>query len=294
MKKLFVYTLILLLAPAAFAKWPGNNDMDQALEKAILSANSHEKGVIPVTFDVMAEFDELYAKPNYLTKKCVAVRISDEYLLASLACRGAKDTATKHTSLGSAGSEAVKNAKLAYRRVTGATVAGEEIPSKNIVEDEKSRLILIRLDINKDQMNNRNLQDVLQDVPMPNLFIPKDPKSLLDTFPTVMVNRNRMPNTGRTCAKVSVKEVCSDKGCFKVCWKPISAQTGSPLFGLQDNSEQEFLLGFNAAEPDGESRTSGEEYFLLTEDTVPFLQKNMTPSAFAKVKKKIVDEEYFK
>ena len=100
-----------------------------------------------------------------------------------------------------------------------------------------------------------------------------------------------MPNVGRTCKNVSVKKVCSEEGCFKVCWKPISAQTGSPLFGLPDDSQEEFLLGFNAAEPDGENRTSGEVYYLLNSKTVPFLQKNMKPSAFKQLR--IVNETDF-
>lgn len=295
MKKL-LSALCLCLTATAFAgglSVQGRQTLDQAVQAAATrldptSTGSHEDGVIPVTFRVLAKFDEDYAKENKLDKDCVAVRVSSQYLMASMACIGLSDRATKNSYAGAGSAPYRITTKVAYRTIDYVQIGSEKIQSSDIYTSYAARVILIRWN-----GKNANLKKQIAGLPIPNLFIPKNPASLKTTFSKVVVNRNRMPNTGRTTANVKISSVCSQKGCFDVEWKAISAQTGSPIFGLHKDTNQEFLLGFNSAEPDGAHRESGETYYLLTDKVSTFLQDTLEPEAFAKVQRKIVDETFF-
>ena len=298
MKKLLLLLIAAIttmtFAPCASAADPQIMDkLNEELTKMKIvdptSTDSHEDGVFEVTFRVRSKFDEPYAKEHAFDKTCAAVRISTHYVLASMVCIGYSNTSQKTTYMGAGEPPAVTQTPVAYRIVDYATIEGQKISAKNIFTNYDARVILLRWDD-----KNAKLKKELSPLPIPNLFIPKNPQSLKTTFDDIVVNRNRFPNVGRTTADVDIATICTATRCFQVEWKAIDAQTGSPIFGLLDNNNQEFLLGFNAAEPIGSNRQSGKTYFLLTDKLVPFLRQVMDEQEFNNVQRKIVDETFFK
>ena len=289
MRKLLLL-LSICVASTAFAgeiSMQGLQKIAQAAQEAAFlmptSTGSHENGVIPIKLDVVSKFDQEIAKENSLVKDCVAVRIAPQYLLASLACRAVEDVGYKKTPSGNV------QDKVAYRYVRSIQIFGEIISGNDIYESETARAILIHWD-----PNNIILKSQIAPLPIPNLFIPKRPVTLKSVFDTVVVNRNRMPNTGRTITELKVTDVNAKKQTFDVKRTKIRAQTGSPVFGLRKNTNQEFLMGFNAAEPFMGDRRSGTTYYYFSNQLVDFLKKYMEESSFARVNKKIVDETFFK
>ncbi len=249
------------------------------------SANSHENGVVSVTLNVESQFDEIYARTNHLQKQCAAVRIADNYLLASLACRGVSKTSLHQHYMGSSDKPEITEKPVAYRKTNSVEVKGHKITE--IQEDETSKLLLIKLDAEQ--------KKDIKDMPITNLLVAKDPKNLLNLFDEIFINRERVIFAGRTCTKTNVSRVCTDTECFEVCGTAIKGDNGDPIFGLSEKKKyQEFLLGFNDAEPIGDNRKSGTQYHFLSKASLSFLQKNLDTDAWKQVKKKTVDENFFK
>ncbi len=265
-------------------KYSISKALERAREAQQIRANMpHEKGVINVQFEVASRFDEPYAKENILHKDCVAVHIAPEYLLASMSCVGLSDTATKHSDNRSDPYDE-KGVKVDYRHILSGEVDGHHIPKANIRENKKLRLILIRLDVNKEELDNYSLRQKLSDVPIVSLFAAENLRSLPKVFKKFAVNRNKFYREDRTSEPVRITEIDWFDYTFGVAIQLVRAQTGSPLFGRADKSStQEFLLGFNAADPDGAKRKASRKYYALSPDIIPFLQKNMSPQAFEQV-----------
>lgn len=289
MKKLLLL-LSVCVASTAFAgeiSMQGLKKIELAVKQASVliptSAGSHEDGAIPITLDVVSKFDQEIAKENSLVKDCVAVRIAPQYLLASLACRAVEDVGYKKTPDGNVLD------KVAYRYVRSIKIFGETIPGKDIYESASARAILI-------YWNPKNviLKAKISPLPIPNLFIPQKPITLKGIFDTVIVNRNRWPNVGRTTTELKITDVHEKTKTFDVKRTKIRAQTGSPVFGLRNDTNQEFLIGFNAAEPIMDKRSSGKTYYYFSNQLVDFLKQYMDEASFARVNKKIVDETFFK
>ena len=248
------------------------------------STNAHKNGIVAIELTIKAKFDEPYAWENTLTKQCVAVKIAPNYLLASLTCKGTTDTATVYHYRGSTEPyEAEKNVPLEYRNIVSIQIEEETITT--FKEDKKTKLLLIKL--------NDKLAEQLQAKPTVNLFVPDDLASVGEVFEQLIVNRNSMLS-GRTCATNTFSHVCNDQQCVRVCWKAIDADNGDPIFGLNPKKDnQEFLVGFNDAEPDGANRGQGRNYRVLSQASLQFLKSNV-PDVWQRLQKKIVDESFFK
>ncbi len=300
MKKYFMTYLLACMALPVLANdtiYPDPAGLTTALQKANqqavqtstakpASAGAHEKGVIKIQLNVEAQFEEEYARTNHLTKYCTAVRIAPNYLLASLACRGTSKTAMQQHYRGKSAAPEYEEMPVAYRKINSIFIGNHQVTS--FKEDAASKLILIKVD-------EQNEFNWFADLPITNLFVAKDPHVLEDLFDEVILNREKSMWFGRTCDTAEVSAVCSDTSCFKVCWKWHAAKTGDPIFGLNNQKpSQEFLLGFNDAEPNGEQRTEGRFFRFFSQKTINFLKKNVDNATWKKIQKKTVSEDFFK
>ncbi len=290
-KILSALAALMLLSPMAQAVT--GEDVAKAVQQAAasqlhLSTKAHEKAVVPIRISVEAKFQhQSQDEPNILEKKCAAVRISSGYLLASMACVGLQKTANATDHHGSSYKK-----QVAYRKIRYIKVDGVKVSNRDIRYSEKAKLILIRLD-----GRNNDLVDKVQSKALANLFVPKNPNKIKNMFSQVFYNRTCYPiRFGRTCTETCINGVCrTNPDCYLTDDEIIDGDTGDPLFGLNpQQSTMEFLLGFNAAEPDGASRTSGRKYFYFTPESIRFIKENVSSTDWQEIQRKIVDESFFK
>ena len=298
-RKLFIVLTVLgLCAPVTHAA--SQDDFSEALnhaatqQKELLMSPSPtaHKNVIPLKITVDSMFTDVDAKGSRLVKDCPAVRISSHYLLASMACVGLSDTGTLFSYRG-AGDVPEESQEKVIRWIENVKIGKQVISKENIAASKDSKLFLIRID-----PNNQALRDAIQQKPAANLFIPKNPQMLKSTFSEVKLNREILVCSERTCATVNISNVCTESGCFRLGWKFIDGDTGDPVFGMNpDVSTEEFLLGFNLTDVDVKKRQSGRDYQFFSQETVKFLQDNVQPQSpkdWEQIKRKMVDETYFK
>lgn len=298
-RKIFSFLLAFALGPGLFAA-----TQEQALSEALQqeaqnqqalkmqhSVSAHDKGVIPIKVTVNAYIDSKYVNNDPLEKECQAVRISSHYLLASMACVGLSDYGTIMHYIG-ANSEAIKAKYKVSRSIMNVKIGGETIDGKNIVSSRDEKVFLIRID-----PNNENLKKIVQNKPAVNLFVAKDPQILKNLFSNVQINRERLCTSDRVCADVEIADVCTETGCFKLKWKMIRGDSGDPIFGLNpEDSTEEFLLGFNAADVEIDQRQAGRDYYFFSATLAQFLQKNIEKVSdldWKQIKRKMVNEDYF-
>ncbi len=274
---------------------------EKAVEQALLnkqqellmspSTNAREN-IIPLKITVGAEFvNSIEDRNDPLVKKCPAVRISSHFLLASMSCVGLSEYGTLYKSGGGSGEASVSKRKVT-RWIMDITIGKEVIQRKDIFYNRYDKLILIYIN-----PANGNLAKVIQPKPAVNLFVPKDPQSLKNTFSKQQLSRERICLSSRVCADVKVSQVCTEKGCFKLGLKFIDGDTGDPVFGLNPElSTEEFLLGFNLTDVKEDSRQSGRWYQFFTQDSVDFIKNSVekrSPKDWAQIQKKMVNETYF-
>ncbi len=301
MKKILLLLCSMLCGAYAFAA-VNALDIDNALQQAVQplkmqhSANAHEQGVIPINILVAAQVDSEYADPKPLMKECPVVRISSHYLMGSMACVGLSETATIQHSLGTAGFETTH--PEVTRWIQSAEINGQTIGQENIFLSKENKIFLIRID-----PANPELRKAVQNKPAVNIFTPLEPQSLQKTFSEVLLNREKLCSSSRTCSEMEIVSVCAENACLRVAWNAkIRGDSGDPLFGMiGENSTEEFLLGFNITDVitshSSATRQAGRTYsFFDRAQLQKFLQSVMeteTPQDWQQVQKKMVSEIYF-
>lgn len=296
-KKMKKITIILLVCVAQISWAYGvSPDLSQAVRKAVLSAvaenaslqTAHEQSVVPVTFKVRELLDSPDATPQTLEKSCTAVRIADQYLLASMACVGLEKTVWRFVN--EPEGPAIRELNVISREVMSVVVepAHFTIPQEAIYTNRDARVILIRW-----ENHNKPMVEQIGPLPIANLFVPKHPQELKNIFPQPLVNhRYYFSQEGRMVHAAQMSEVNLPEGVFLVNWKWVDAQTGDPVFGVTQD-QQEFLIGFNVTEPDIQSPRSGNRFAFFSAGTVEFLRRNMAKQSFAQISPQIADESHF-
>ena len=287
--------LILLLLSLAPISWAGvSPETLQTLKKAVLSAaqnanlqTAYEQSVVPVTFRVRELLDVPNAKPQTVEKSCTAVRVAQQYLLASMACVGLEKTVWRFVD--EPEGPAVRELNVISREVISAVVepAHFSIPQEAIYTNRDARVVLIRW-----ENHNKPLVETVGTLPVADLFVAQHPQELKNIFPQPLVNhRSYFGQEGRMVHAAQMAEVNLQEGAFVVNWKWMDAQTGDPVFGVTQD-QQAFLIGFNVTEPDSQGPRSGNRFAFFSAGTIEFLRRSMDRQSFAQISKQIKDESY--
>ncbi len=293
MKKI-VIALLVCVAQVSWA-YEVSPDLSQTVKKAVLSAvaqnanlqTAHEQSVVPVTFKVRELLDAPNATAQTLEKSCTAVRIAEQYLLASMACIGLEKTVWRFVDTPEG--PAIKELNVINREIVSVAVepAHFTIPQESIYTNRDARVILIRW-----EKHNKPMEEQVGPLPIANLFIPQHPQELKNIFPQPLVNhRHYFGQEGRMVHTAIMSEVNLPEGVFVVNWKWVDAQTGDPVFGVTQD-QQEFLIGFNVTEPDIQAPRSGNRFAFFSVGTAEFLRRNMDRQSFAQISPQITDESH--
>lgn len=285
MKRIFAALICLLGATAVFAQV--NKQAIKERLTPISSADAHKKGVTMITLVVDAEFpgrDDIDNSP--IAKKCPAVRIASNTLLASRACIDLSGKGTTYNSQGSAGVKVEENVPV-NRWIDHVEVAGQKIYSDKFYQND--RLLAIVVDGNNESANRLLLQ-----MPITDLFVAKDAEKLKTVFPKMTLNRDDMIFNDRTCAEVDIANVCTDNQCFQVCWKAIDGDTGDPVFGRNPKtSKLEYLLGFNVRNSKMNKRQSGRWYHFLSKSSLDFFKQHLPAQEWGYINQHAKDETLY-
>ncbi|WP_428065546.1 hypothetical protein [Candidatus Avelusimicrobium facis] len=301
MYKKLLTALCVLSGLACLSGTAGAVSAEKAVEQALRSkqkellmspSTNARENVIPIEITVGASFvDSIEDRNDPLVKECPAVRISSHFLLASMACVGMSEYGKLYKSGGGSGDIHISNQKV-NRWIINAKIDDNVIPGKDVFYSRADKLILIYIN-----PANPALAKIIQPKPAVNLFVPKNPQSLKNTFSKKQLNRESFCLPGRTCADVSVSQVCNENGCFKLGFKFINGDSGDPVFGLNPElSTEEFLMGFNKTDVEVTSRQSGSWYWFFTQNSVNFIKRSIEkkyPKDWSQIQKKIINETYF-
>lgn len=273
MKKLFIFLLFFCGCAALVSAQNANlpNKLNTAVKKKLAvssSANAHEDGVIMIKLMVGADFLDIDHNNEPRAKKCPAVRIAPNTLLASRACIDLSGKGKYYQYKGGGGEYDVSTHPV-KRWIDRIIINGVTIGPRDFREN--GLLLLIAID-----GTNKKLKEAIEKLPISNLFVAKNAKKLQDTFPEITLNRDDMIFSDRECANVDIATVCMSTQCFQICWKTIDGDTGDPVFGRNpDKNKLEYLLGFNATNADLDGRHSGPWYHFLSQSSLNFMRKNL-------------------
>ncbi len=291
MKKLLV--LILAFCCASVLHAQNNNGLAQKLQTAVKkrlqassSSNAHEDGVIMITLKVDAQFQDVEANNKPIDKKCPAVRIAPNTLLASRACIDLSGKGELYEYRGGGAEYAVSTHPVS-RWVENIKINDKWIGKENFRGNDK--LLVIAID-----GTNAALKSAVEKLPITDLFVAKDAQKLQTVFPKMTLNRDDTL-WGRECAEVDIVNVCTDTQCFKVCWKFIDGDTGDPVFGRNpERSNLEYLLGFNVTNSNKAQRKSGRWYHFLSQSSLNFLKNALPAQEWNYIKAHTKDETLYK
>lgn len=294
MKKLIAFLFCLAAAVVAAQAQPA-----EALERKVAkkvnqadmqtrSLNAHDKAVFDVTLRVRTRFEgQAQEEDTELNKPCSAVKIDSNWLIASLTCRGisGEAEATDHN-----GNSYLKDVK--YRKIDYIKVEGVKVMPYNFFMDEKSKVILIRVNDSQLIAELGEKGNVVA-----NLLVAKRPGAVVHAVKQAYINRENFCLPGRCSAEIDVNFYCTGSRCYKVGWKFIDGDSGDPLFFLSEKyGKAEFLAGLNVAETNGASPQSGRFYKVFDENTLRFIQaivKQHDPNAWARIQNHVVNEQTF-
>ncbi len=296
MKKL-LFLLCLCFTGSAFATTLFEQSVEAAAQKALLqaqngrtasSAGSYLRGVIPMDVTVLFSFVGTQ-RESTATKPCTAVRIAPDYLLAGTACAGSSESGYRYGH----GKTDLDRHDIASVSLFGNTLYRKDGKRKSyVVPSWGNRVMLIKL--GNDEAGKAIKQKVAA-LPIPNLFIPNDPKSLL-------FSEDKVSFFSQVTAKkknVLGAEVDADREIEAVDLKnkrfDISPNilSGQPVFGVSALKNEEFLLGFGSEFVVRSSAKKGDANY-FTRDLMSFLQAELDEASYKIVKNKQVDESYFK
>ena len=287
MKKLFILAL-LLCATTTLLNAQQNSGLMKSISKKLAessSTNAHKKGVIMITLVVDAEFTYIDATNKAIEKECPAVRIAPNTLLASRSCI---DLSGKGTLIHYTGShsEPIYTEEEVTRWVSDIKIQKESLGKNSFREEGK--LLLISID-----GSNEKLRNIVQKMPIVDLFVAKNAVSLKNTFPEITLNRDDA-FWGRECASVDVATVCTQEQCFQVCWKVIRGDTGDPVFGRNPKvNNLEYLLGFNETNADKDGRNPGRMYHFLSQSSLDFFKRSLAKQEWDYIRRHMKDETLY-
>jgi hypothetical protein len=295
MKKLLLL-LCLCFTSSAFATTLFEQTVEAAAQKALLqaqdgrpasSAGSYLRGVIPMDVTVVSSFVGTQ-KENVVTKPCTAVRIAPDYLLAGAACAGSRESGYREHY----GQTKLDKHEIASVSLFGHTVYQKYSGSKSyVVPSWGNRVILIKLGNDKE---GKAIKQKVAPLPIPNLFIPNNPKSLLFSedktsfFSQVTAKKQRI--FGEADADREIEAVDLKNKRFDISPDILS---GQPVFGVSATKNEEFLLGFGSELVVYTSAKKGDANY-FTRELMLFLQAELDEASYKIVKNKQVDESYFK
>lgn len=233
--------------------------------------NLHNTAVVDMVLTVESKWanpiNAYSAQPIVKEKPCSAVRIDQNWLMASLTCRGVGQYATAFDHNGDAYEK-----EIAYRNIKKAAIRSrashqrDTIWPSNIEVDEQAQTILLRLNL-----SNKDMADEVSEVGIAPLLIAKNPHAVKDTMKKAYINRERYKNVGRCSDCVGIERYCSANQCFETEWELIRGDAGDPLF--VSNNFREFLAGFNKAEIQGNDPQASDYYKAFTPVTKKALQR---------------------
>lgn len=237
-------------------------NVEESTSQQAAAGRPHDDAV----FDMVLTVKSKLQTNNYaetFSKPCSAVLIDQNWLLASLYCRGVGPTASFYDHHGeiSAGSKYVEYRKILKAAIRAkASHARDVIWPRDIFIDESANIILLRID-------NTNL-DLVDEVNTngrkpASLLIPNEPSLVAKYAYEGYINRERFCNFGRCSDAVDVK--CNGTACHQTGWELINGDAGDPLFVVSSRDKKsEFLFGFNTAEIIGHDPQSGSTYSTFT------------------------------
>lgn len=288
MKRIFAVLICLLGTATVFAQL--NKQIIEHKLKPLSSAGAHKNGVTMITLMVEAEFPEYgenEVQPSTIAKKCPAIRIAPNTLLASRACMDLRETGTIFHDYSSGGIGVEENVKV-NRWIDSVKIKGHEILSDQFFQSD--RLLAVVVDANNKEVNN-----LVQQMPVTNLFVAKDPQQLKTVFSKMTLNRNDKIFNSRECAPVDIANVCTGTQCFQLCWKMIDGKTGDPVFGRNPKTNNsEYLLGFNVTNSERKERKTGRWYHFLSQSSLDFFKKYLPAEEWDYIKNHVKDEKLYK
>lgn len=287
MKRILAALICLFGTAAVFAQAPTVNKlMVQQKMKPSSSTNAHKKGVIMIKMVVDATFTEVDANNDPIEKECPAVRIAPNTLLASRACIDLSGKGELHRYVGAGAGPDISiekvNRWISSIKVNDVTLGQDKFRQNDL-------LLAIAVDGNQPK-----LKEIIQKMPITDLFVAKNVETLKTVFPEMTLNRDDMM-WGRECASVDIVNVCTESQCFQVCWKMIDGDTGDPVFGRNPNTDNfEYLLGFNVRNSKLNKRKSGRWYHFLSQSSLDFFKTNLSKEDWAYIKAHAKDENIYK
>ena len=256
-----------------------------AADSETRSIDAHNKASFDMQMKVRFHFkDQKQGKENTVKKDCAAAKIDNNWLIASLRCRGTDPNESDILLDGS-----VVGKPVAYRKIEWLKVEGIQVNANSYFVDETAKLILIQTN------TQTNLVDKLakKGNVVANLLIAKNPAVVLKAIKDAYINRERFRLPGRCSDCVGINEYCSKTKCYKLEWELIDGDSGDPLFFLSNNhGKSEFLAGFN----DAENPLPGRDYRVFDQNTLAFIKRIIgakDPDAFYRIQRHIVDETTF-
>lgn len=259
-----------------------------AADSAARSIDAHNKAAFGVQMKVRTHFKDPTQEDDTTKKDCAAAKIDENWLIASLRCRGTEPTAPVIIRDGS-----VIRKPVAYRKIEWLKVEGIQVNANSYFVDETAKLILIRTNTQSDLVEKLAKKGNV----VANLLIAKNPAVVLKAIKDAYINRERFRLPGRCSDCVGVDEYCTKTKCYKLEWELIDGDAGDPLFFLSNNhGKAEFLAGLNNAENSTSYHTPGRYYHIFDENTLAFIERIINkkdPDAYKRIKKHIVDETSF-
>ncbi len=299
MKHLFKLTAVLAAIMGSVtlqAETNANNQLATRVQAAAAQANLtaqqnlHDDAVVDMVLTVESKWAKPLnadsAKPMVKDKPCSAVRIDQNWLMASLTCRGVGEYATAFDHNGQSYTK-----KLEYRRIKKAAIRSKAFHQRDIIlpanieVDEEAQIILLRLNL-----RNQDMAEEVSGVRVAPLLIAKNPHAVKDTLKDAYINRERYMNAGRCSDCVGINRYCSANQCFETEWEMIRGDAGDPLF--VSNKFREFLAGFNNAEIQGNDPQASDYYKAFTPATKQALQRILgkrDPKALKRVEQRMAE-----
>ena len=296
MKKIekLMYAVFILGFGVSFLHATENKLLEKRVERAVTKATTqvkpdlHDTAVVDMILKMEYAWkhplNDYSSTPKTNNKPCSAVRIDQNWLMASLKCRGVGDFATAFDHNGEPYIKEVKYRKVLHAKIRSkARHLRDTIPQRNIFVNEDAQIILLRLDL-----SNKDLKEEVADVKVAPLLISQNPNTIIQRLYKAFINRERYMQVGRCSSCVGVEKYCSDTQCYQTKGEWILGDSSDPLFFVKQN--QEFLVGFNNADIEGEDPLSSNLYRAfssVTQEALSSILREQDPAALKRIQSKM-------
>ncbi len=261
------------------------------LERAIVDATMHHQpysagashnGGVKIYLNQTITFENTDQVQNQTTP-CIAVRITPDYLLTTLACK----TAAKQIVSLQDNNTAYQTPRLITEQVNHPTITSINVGNQTLTsftEDMSSQLLLIKL--------NAAAKETLRDTPIVDLFFINQQANVIKNFHKLLINSNLFLGF-RAGFPVALQQAKPSSSYVKI--DSNRGATGDPLVGMTHRAlHHEFLLGFNVTPFVTEQRATGNQYRLLDKQAKHFIQQHIDAAAWTFLQRHTIDETFFK